>query len=200
MFLKLVSPTLVWWFLQNLKWNSKKWKHILHLTAIVNTLITKNFDLTFNVVPQIEAVVRICSSQNFSNFTGKHLCWSLFLIHFSEKRLQHRCFAVKYVKILRASFLKNTSGGCSCPEDNLKCFKETIFFFFLHFKKHAPIKRNMSALMRFPSWQKNYTKLSWRDLGYGINSIRDRKNFNVQRTCCKKLLRSTKKSFFNNLQ
>ena len=30
-------------------------------------------------------------------------------------------------------------------------------------------------------------------------SITDRKNYNVQRNYCKKLLRSTKKSYFNNL-
>ena len=28
----------------------------------------------------------------FVIFTGKHLCWSLFLIMFIKKRLQHRCF------------------------------------------------------------------------------------------------------------
>ena len=30
-------------------------------------------------------------------------------------------------------------------------------------------------------------------------SITDRRNYNVQRNHCKKLLRSTKKSYFNNL-
>ena len=42
---------------------------------------------------------------NFAIFTGKHLCWSLFLIksdlnacNFMKKRLQHKCFPVKFVK------------------------------------------------------------------------------------------------------
>ena len=53
---------------------------------------------------------------NFANFTGKHLYWSLFLINskntglqpcnFIKKRLQHRCFPVKFVKFLRTAILK----------------------------------------------------------------------------------------------
>ena len=38
--------------------------------------------------------------KNSPNFTGKHLRWSIFLIKF-KKRLQHRCFPVKFVKFLR---------------------------------------------------------------------------------------------------
>ena len=38
--------------------------------------------------------------KNFENFTGKHL--------FNEKRLQHWCFPVKFVKVLRTSILKNS--------------------------------------------------------------------------------------------
>ena len=49
--------------------------------------------------------------ENFANFTGKHLCWSLFLIKLqgslTKKRLQHRCFPVKFEKILRTPILKN---------------------------------------------------------------------------------------------
>ena len=39
--------------------------------------------------------------------TGKHLCWSLFLIKlqtFIEKRLQQRCFPVNIAKFLRTAF------------------------------------------------------------------------------------------------
>ena len=38
-------------------------------------------------------------------FTGKHLCWSLFLI-LIERRLQRRCFSVNVVKFLRTFTLK----------------------------------------------------------------------------------------------
>ena len=46
---------------------------------------------------------------NFSKFTGKHLCWSLFLIacNVIKKRLQHRWFPMNIAKFLRAPILKN---------------------------------------------------------------------------------------------
>ena len=55
---------------------------------------------------------KIDALKNFANFTGKHLCWSLFFNKVSfersatllKKRLQHRCFPVKFAKYLRASF------------------------------------------------------------------------------------------------
>ena len=50
--------------------------------------------------------------KNFVIFTGKHLCWSLFLIKlqackFIEKRLQHWCFPLHVKKFLRTPILKN---------------------------------------------------------------------------------------------
>ena len=51
--------------------------------------------------------------KNFANFTGKHYCWSLFFIKLQAwRRLQHRCFPVKFTKYLRTPFLQNTFGGC----------------------------------------------------------------------------------------
>ena len=38
--------------------------------------------------------------KNFTYFIGKHQCWSIFLI----KRLQHRCFPVKFVIFIRTPF------------------------------------------------------------------------------------------------
>ena len=66
--------------------------------------------------------------RNFAYFTGKHLCWSLFLIELQEvrsfikNRLWHRCFLVEFTKFLRTPNLK-TANGCfwnlffhlSCP-------------------------------------------------------------------------------------
>ena len=40
------------------------------------------------------------------NFTGKHLCWSLFLITFITNRLQHRFFMVKFAKFLATCFYR----------------------------------------------------------------------------------------------
>ena len=50
----------------------------------------------------------------FRKFTGNHLCQSL---HFNKvdatllkKRLWYRCFPMNFAKVLRTSFLQNTSG------------------------------------------------------------------------------------------
>ena len=55
--------------------------------------------------------VKKCVLKNFGNFTGKHLCRSLFLIklqacNFVKKRLQHKCFPVKFTKFLITFVLK----------------------------------------------------------------------------------------------
>ena len=49
--------------------------------------------------------------KNFANFTGKQLCWNLFLnlktCNFIKKRFQHRCFPVKFVEFLSTPILKD---------------------------------------------------------------------------------------------
>ena len=42
----------------------------------------------------------------FNKVAGFQAC------NFIKKRLQHRCFSVKFAKFSSASFLQNTSGGC----------------------------------------------------------------------------------------
>ena len=47
----------------------------------------------------------------FGTFTRKYLCWSLFLIKLQawrtiiKKKLQHRCFPVKFAKFIKTPFL-----------------------------------------------------------------------------------------------
>ena len=60
--------------------------------------------------------------RNFSKFTGKHLCQSLFFNKVAgltpflrsatllKKRLWHRCLPVNFAKFLRTPFLQDTSG------------------------------------------------------------------------------------------
>ena len=55
--------------------------------------------------------------KNLAKFTGKHPCWSLFLMklqaltrNFIKKRLQQRYFSMNIAKLLRTPILKNTSG------------------------------------------------------------------------------------------
>ena len=59
--------------------------------------------------------VKNVALKNFANFTGRHLCWSLFLIKLQafrpatliKKRIEHRCFPVKFTKFLRTAILNN---------------------------------------------------------------------------------------------
>ena len=45
--------------------------------------------------------------ESFANFTGKYLCWGLFnTCNFNTKRPKHRCFPVKFEKILTIPILK----------------------------------------------------------------------------------------------
>ena len=56
----------------------------------------------------IEVFCKKVVLQNFAKFTGKNLCWSLFLI----KLTMARCFPMYLAKFWRTAFLQNTS--CSC--------------------------------------------------------------------------------------
>ena len=57
--------------------------------------------------------------KNFSIFTGKHLCWSIFLIKlrpfrlctFIEIALRLGCFPLNLLHIIQILFPKNTCGG-----------------------------------------------------------------------------------------
>ena len=46
---------------------------------------------------------------SFNKVAGLKGCNSI------EKRLQHRCFTVKFAKFFRTSFSQNCSSGCACP-------------------------------------------------------------------------------------
>ena len=69
-----------------------------------------------NVIKQlINIFYKKALFRNFLIFTGKHSCWSLFLIklqpvkrNFIKKRLQLRCFPVNTAKFLRTHILKNS--------------------------------------------------------------------------------------------
>ena len=84
-----------------------------------------------------EVFCKKCVLRIFANFTGKHLCQSLFFNKFaglrpatlSKKRLWHRCFPVRFAKFLSAAFFTEHSGGCFWKW-SLK-FLTTPFFFLL---------------------------------------------------------------------
>ena len=56
---------------------------------------------------------KIGSIKNSAIFTGKHLCWGLFLIKLqTPTQTPTEVFPVDIAKFLRIVFLYNTSGGC----------------------------------------------------------------------------------------
>ena len=93
--------------------------------------------------------------KNFAIFTGKNLCWSLFLIKFQDwrptflfkKRLEGRCFSVNIAKFLRAAFSLNT---CS-----LYLFGFIFYYCKIRPRKHKKlrnrsIKTCFSLFKHFP--------------------------------------------------
>ena len=51
--------------------------------------------------------------RNFAISTGKHLCWSFFLINsFIKKRSQHRVFPVNIVKFLKTPLWRTSANDC----------------------------------------------------------------------------------------
>ena len=60
----------------------------------------------------LQMFLKIDVLKTLANFTGKHLCWPLRVCNFIKKRIQYRCFAMKFATFSRTPFLQNTSGGC----------------------------------------------------------------------------------------
>ena len=62
--------------------------------------------------------IKIVALKNFTKFTGKHMCLSLFINKVAglrpaillTKTLWYRCFPVNFAKFLSTPFLQNTSG------------------------------------------------------------------------------------------
>ena len=105
-FLSIICERLLFWI------NLGKWEKV---ESIIRNSLSQMF-------------FKICVLKIFPVFTGKHLCWRLFLIklqafqtyNFIKMRLQHRCFPVNIAQFLRtAFFLENTSG----PERNNRSLK-----------------------------------------------------------------------------
>ena len=105
-FLSIICERLIFWI------NLGKWEKV---ESIIRNSLSQMF-------------FKICVLKIFPIFTGKHLCWRLFLIklqafqtyNFIKMRLQHRCLPVNIAQFLRtAFFLENTSG----PERNNRSLK-----------------------------------------------------------------------------
>ena len=86
--------------------------------------------------------------KSFANLTGKHVCWSLFLIKlqiFIKKRLQYTCFPVKFAKFLRTSTLKNICERLLLPF--LRFTKFNINFFLWVSWRHRFLYNKLPPLL-----------------------------------------------------
>ena len=90
---------------------------------------------------------------------------------------------------------------CRFDTNDIKSFKETILSVF---NKYAPIKKKYIRANEAPFMTKNLHKEIMkrsilRNKYLKSKSLTGRKNYNIQRNFCKKLLRTTKKDCFSNL-
>ena len=84
---------------------------------------------------------------------------------------------------------------------DLEGFMKTVFRIFI---KHAPIKRKYFRVIAAPVMTKDIHKAimersKLRSKFLKSRKLSDRKNYKLQRSICKKLLKNTKKTYFNNL-
>ena len=74
--------------------------------------------------------------KNFSKFTGKDLCHSLFFYKVAglkpatllKKRLWYRCFPVNFANLLRIPFFVEHLWWLSLNEINIKCTQKRLFY------------------------------------------------------------------------
>ena len=83
---------------------------LMLLRIFGSTVLTVSFKIFRSSHPEVfckKGVVK-----NFAKFTGKHLCWSLFLNKVTgfktatllKERIQHKCFPVNFSKLLTVAF------------------------------------------------------------------------------------------------
>ena len=119
-----------------------QWRHVL-LAVITSS--------------RLQMFFKISAFKNFTNFTGKHLCWSggLQAYNFIKKRLQHMCFPVKFMKFLRTHFFKEHLWCLLLHHYNywLCCYHKSISY---HWSFSIPLK--MSKNQRFSNVFRRYRK------------------------------------------
>ena len=77
--------------------------------------------------------------RNYTKFTGKDLCQSLFFSKVTssrsatslKKRLWYKCFPVNFAKFLRTPFLQNTSGRLLLIFEEIDIDMFSLHHFFL---------------------------------------------------------------------
>ena len=98
-------------------------------------------------------------------------------------------------------FSSEIQSSCSLNEMDLGLFKESIFCIF---NKHGPIRKKYLRANEAPFITKELRNAIMKRSRYRNKFLKDksptsRENYKIQRNLCKKLLRKTKKSYFESL-
>ena len=83
---------------------------IIVLFSFVSSLFSISWTSVLGRSSCSQLFFKIAPHKNFALFTGKHKCWSLFLINLQG--LQHRYSLVNAAKFLRTVFSQNDFDGC----------------------------------------------------------------------------------------
>ena len=104
-------------FLQEMLINTKT----RHFHSSINHLFHRTFITSYFHPVNIAKFLQIAFLQNTSGSSHLQMFFGLKACNFIKKRLQHRCFPVKFKKILRTPFLQNTSHDCFCTSGGCFC-------------------------------------------------------------------------------
>ena len=115
----------------------KNWQRTEVVFATEVKFQTSLISLWISKSSRLQTFLKIGVLKNFANLTGKHFCWSLFLITLQTNiwnRLQYRCFPVKFAKSLRAPLFYILTLVGLLPDLIYTCsmFFKGLFFFKLH--------------------------------------------------------------------
>ena len=109
-----LGPIITHWL--KTKYSEKKNKPFLSIH--LSFFLIDSFNISNDRSSHQKCSMKKGALWNFTKFTGKHLCQSPFFDKVAglrpptllKERLWNRCFPVNFVKVLRTSFLQNTSG------------------------------------------------------------------------------------------
>ena len=124
------------------------WKHIfcqalrLFTFSVVRTVffLFVFFDYISSRRSRPEVFCKKGALRNFSQFTGKHLCQSLFFrVAWLKTRFWHRCFLMNFVKFLRTHFFIEHLWWLGCASSRYTIQRCTI---------HAKIMQTWSLYIK----------------------------------------------------